>query len=189
MRCEGCLKPHQGKQVHKILKLRYCKKCYKSRKFELITKTRGMKSYSVKEGGIEGLRKVEAENGEDLYMRADVKALNDARQERLRNAIFGGLMGQLQEQTGGSLRGSAIWKCSFHRSSYAGVEAYFYVLYFIITYEIETMMTSFGIHYHPTTEPNQQRKAPFLPSKRWRVDGRNLRRMSRRTGAIVVRHA
>lgn len=104
-RCDGCARYQEGKAVHKILNLRLCKKCHKSRKFGLITKDRGMKSYWVKEEEFEGLRKVPgaSEKGEDLYLREDVKALGDARRQRLSNAIFGGCFASLQEQTGGRL--------------------------------------------------------------------------------------
>lgn len=86
------LKAHQGKQVHKILKFRLCKKCYKSRKIRLNTKSRGMKYNRLKEDETEGLRKVQDENGEDLYMRADMKALDNARRDRLRNAFSGNFL-------------------------------------------------------------------------------------------------
>jgi hypothetical protein len=104
-RCDGCARYQEGKAVHKILNLRLCKKCHKSRKFGLITKDRGMKSYWVKEEEFEGLRKVPgaSEKGEDLYLREDVKALQEAKRQRLNNAIFSGFVGLLQEQTGGRL--------------------------------------------------------------------------------------
>lgn len=38
---------------------------------------------------------------ENLCMRADVKALPDAKHDRLRNALSRGFMVQLQDQTGG----------------------------------------------------------------------------------------
>ena len=41
------------------------------------------------------------ENGGDLHMKADVKALADAKHDTLSNALSRGFMGQLQEQTGG----------------------------------------------------------------------------------------
>lgn len=59
--------------------------------------------YWFKEDEIEGLLKVQGENGEDLYMRTDVDALDDVRLDGLRNALFRGVIGQLQGQTEGGL--------------------------------------------------------------------------------------
>ena len=59
-----------------------------------------MKYNWLKEDEIEGLRKVQDENGEDLYMTADVKVLDDAKRDSLRIVVSGAFMRQLREQTG-----------------------------------------------------------------------------------------
>jgi hypothetical protein len=94
----------EGKIVHPLLNLRLCKKCVKSRKFGFVTKKRGMKSYFVNKEDFDTLRKVPgAEEGEDLYLRSDVKELGDGREARLRGAVFGSIFGQIQQQTGGAM--------------------------------------------------------------------------------------
>jgi hypothetical protein len=104
-RCDSCTLHREGKTVHQLLNLRLCKKCVKSRKFDFVTKKRGMKNYFVNREDFDTLRKVPgAEEGEeDLYLRSDVKELGDAREARLKGAVLGSIFGQIQQQTGGAM--------------------------------------------------------------------------------------